>query len=203
MAWGRLVFVAAAALLEACVPATSPPVAAPPVVSIRLENVLISPTQANGRDWNNGFDAQQASTVQSGVQAALMALDPRAAVFALLAGPVSSRLAQPKPEGTAQICARTGCGRQIPITGQTNSLTPMFGVPFAHVTLDDTTLLRVSLMDHRWLGFANLPIGTVDLNARDLLTASSQGAGHVYDVRVDDQGTHQILFVGISVIREQ
>lgn len=132
-----------------------------------------------------------------------MVVDPHAAVLAVLAGPAASVLSKPKPEGGVQLCERGVCGVAVPIAGQSDTVTPMFGVPLQHVRLDDGVQLRVSLTDKRWFGFSSVPIGTVDLTANDLLAALNQGGGHVYDVRVDNQGTQQILFVGVSVIREQ
>jgi hypothetical protein len=132
-----------------------------------------------------------------------MAADPPYAVGAVLVGPAVAELAKPKPEGSVMLCQRGACGSPTPVVGQRDTVTPTFSVPFPHVALDDTVLVRLSLVDKRVLGLANEPIGTVDLNARDLVTALNVGAGHVYDVRVVDQGTHQILFVGVSVVREQ
>jgi hypothetical protein len=40
------------------------------------------------------------------------------------------------------------------------------------------------------------PIDAVELNSQDLKDA--RAAQQVFDVRVDDQGQHQLLFVGVS-----
>jgi hypothetical protein len=132
----------------------------------------------------------------------LTALNPPAACLAVLTEPSIAMPAKPTPEGTVQIyVGGQPVGVPVMLKGQNNSLTPEFTALFPHVVLDDRVQLRVMLINHR-LVLRSEPFGTVELNGRDLLAAFNLGQGHVFDVPVAAQEPHQILFVGVSAIRE-
>lgn len=178
----------------------SPPL--PTIVTVDVLSAMIGPSKADGRAWDGLPGARIPDAARAAVRAALGATNPYAAVGLVLAELVNTGTKPPDVQGTATMFfggQPTGPAQFLPKIQ--DSFTPSWLTParWSHVPLDDRVRIRVHF-DDADLQFDD-PIGDVELNAGHLATALA--AGTVSHIRVENQTQEQVLFVGISVMREQ
>lgn len=186
-------------------PESAPPVLvaplAPAFVSVDLLETTISPAKTGGSPWDGVGHVPDG--LLTAVSAALQAPAPVAAVLEILNGPVVQGIAKPEPIGNARLIVG---GQEGPVTflngvpGQRDTCTPQWAGPprWSHIQLRSNTRLRVQLFD-KDLEFDDA-IGTFELNTADFDAALRYG--RVFQVRVAEQTSQQVLFVGISVFAE-
>ena len=178
----------------------------PLYVTIRLEQVLVAPTKADGTPWDGlaFFQDTSGAKVAAAAIRAAMGSSPYATVAFTATLPIvmaaGEAFDKPDVSGTASLVQN---GQDIDtrtLEGLRDAYAPTFGTTWAHVPLLWSTALRVQLMD-RDLQF-NDPIGIATINAHDL-QAAMNAEGHAFPVRVDDQTMNQLLYVLVSVVVEQ
>ena len=172
---------------------------APSFARVTLVGITFAPNKPDGTQWD-GPGRVSAEDVQL-IAGALGAADPYAAVLAVLSKPTIQALEKPDAGGTAAlVSARGGPGPTTVLNAARDSFTPQFVGPptWNHVPLDGSVRLRVEVIDRD--AVFDDPAGVFEVNRDDMLRALQ--AGRVYQVRVADQTTRQVLFAGISVMAE-
>jgi hypothetical protein len=172
------------------------------LVTVVITDSIIAPGMADGTNWDGPGNVDP-SVVQA-VAAALLMSNAAAQVVSVLSGPALDNLDKPDPYGDAYATVFGVPGPMGDLASAdapaSNTFHPIWHTTwyFGNIPIDSDVRITVELMD------ADLiypdPIETVELNSTDLQAALA--AQQAYEVRVDDQGQHQLLFVGISVTQQ-
>jgi len=182
--------------------APPPPPPPPPerLVTVQIIDAVIGPGKADGSAWD-GFGSIP-SALSKSLSQALVGVNPYAAVLALLADPASRSLAKPDAYGSAQATLHGVATSAMPLATRAQAIsdnfTPIWPASWAfrNVPIDSDVRITVTLWD------ADLaiddPIGAVVINAADLKAALA--AQKKVEVKVDDQTSNQLLFVGITAV---
>lgn len=177
--------------------------ALPDYVQIAIVDAQIWPATANGECWDGFCTVSQDDlnkVAEALVQTGNVWADA-AAVGAVLAGLANGQYDLPDPIGTAWIW--NNGNYDIPtvladdVSSQQDTLTPSWpGSPgWTNVPLAKNLAVKIHIDDADLSN--NDTIGDVKLNYNDVVAALL--SKKVYPVRVQDQGSHLILFVGIDV----
>lgn len=180
-------------------------------VTVSLEDCVVGPGKADQNPWDPSITG--ASTIPpkvfSDLAVALGAIDPLAAVVGVLAGPTlnSAITASQKPDvyGTVRldVGGKIGIEYWLVERGQQmdDSYRPSFpsGSIYQHVPLDADVRIRFNLADADALDDDDA-IGIAVINSADLMAALA--AQKKYEVKVADQTSDQLVFIGISVLLE-
>jgi hypothetical protein len=171
-------------------------------VSVIITDSIIAPGMVDGSDWDGIGNVDP--TVEQAVAIALVGANPAADVLTALAGPALLNVDKPDPYGDSYVTAfgvPGGLGylasKDAPMPNTFHPIWPASWF-FPNVPIDSDVRITVELWDHD-VAFED-PIETVQLNSDDLKAALA--AQQAFEVRVDDQGQHQLLFVGISVAQQ-
>lgn len=178
-------------------PSQPAPAMLPSFVRIAIDDAVVGPGKVNGEPWDG--IGRLPPQVFSDLNAALSAYDPRMAVASTLGSLVSYGFKPPEPFGWVDLEVHGQAVGRYPLQGrgQRDTFTPTWdGPPTWHrVPLTPATHLRGQIFD-RDFQFHD-PIGTFVINYDHLIVALQ--ARKVYPVRVAEQTSRQILFVGIEV----
>jgi hypothetical protein len=156
----------------------------------------------DGSNWD-GIGSVDPAVTQA-VAVALVGANPAANVLAALAAPALANVDKPDPFGDASVTAFGIPGPSGPLASvdipASNTFHPLWqtGWTFVNIPIDSDVRITVRLWDADLLDHDS--IETVELNSTDLKAALS--AQQTLEIRVDDQGTYQLLFVGISVTQQ-
>jgi hypothetical protein len=169
--------------------------AAPRYVDVTLIDTTIGPTKADGAPWD-GFARPPVEGVGQ-LAELLTGAASYATVAGMLAGPVFNGIVPPEPFGQAWLACESPSLADIrELKSQQDTFTPTWrGEPtWQHVLLSPRVRIHVSLMDEDLSDHD--PIGTFELNERDI--ESALAAGHIVQIKVADQTHNQVLFAGLS-----
>jgi hypothetical protein len=171
-------------------------------VSVSIKSAIIAPGKTDGTNWD-GLGDVDPDLAQS-VAVALLGPSPAAAVLGAYAAPAVAALDKPDPYGDAQAIAFGVIGKPVALATFdapiSNTFNPIWrlGWSYTNVPIDSDVRIGITLWDSDLVD--DDPIDAVELNSQDLKDALA--AQQVFDVRVDDQGQHQLLFVGVSVTQQ-
>jgi hypothetical protein len=172
------------------------------LVSVIITDSIIAPGMADGTDWDGIGNVDP--DVVAAVATALAAPVPAVEVLKVLTGPLLLDVDKPDPYGDAYVTAfgiPGGVGDLASMASpDPNTFHPIWPANwfFPNVPIDSDVRVTVELWDSDLLYPDS--IEAVQLNADDLKAALA--AQQAVEVRVDDQGQHQLLFVGISVTQQ-
>lgn len=166
----------------------------PRLVRVSFVGLLAGPGKVDRTQWDGPGGTVSAEGWQQ-VASAIGAADPYAAAIGVLAGPTIQALEKPDCAGSAVLTSSAGTAAAYALLKQQDTFTPQWGgVTWEHVSLDDTTRIRVTVVD-RDLIFDD-PMGIFEIPSRWIRAALA--AGKVLAVPVHDQTNKQILFAMIS-----
>jgi len=176
--------------------------------TVLVEDAVIGPGKEDGTTWDPGFGSIP-SKVFNDLSNALAETDPVAAVLVVLSEPLLTQAidATQKPDiyGTLRLDGLGMIGTEYWLAERDlrteDSFTPAFPGPvgYQQVPIDADVRLRIHLLDADALD-ADDEVGTFVVNGAAMRAALL--AQTKYEVRVADQTTNQVLFVGISVLQE-
>lgn len=185
----------------------------PQTVQIEILDAMIYPSPKNGECWDN-FCSLTQDDFNKVAEALASSGDPyavAAAVAVALGGILNEAGAPPDPIASATIWDGGAFASPVDLAhwghNYSDTYTPTWLGDEAHnnakgwtaVPLNDGLRIRVDIQDtdSAGLGDPDDPIGVVEINYDDAVAAYL--AKQSYPVRVDDQGSGLVLFVGISV----
>ena len=170
----------------------------PRSVRVSLHGVTIAMGKFDGTMWDGPGHVPAGQLQRLGL--ALGATNPYAVVISILGEPVNQALEKPEVFGQAMLVTGAGYGPPTQLSARRDTFTPDFGGPpsWSGVPLNGTVRLSVTLTDDD-LFFPD-PMGSFQLNERDLVQALREG--RVAQIRVAEQTSNQILFAAISVMGE-
>lgn len=183
----------------------------PEFVQLEILDAAVYPSPKGGQCWDGACSISQEDLNALAVELAKTG-DPYAialAVAAVLGGIVNEAGSPPDPIATATIWGSQGFGSALSLAkwgyNYSDTYTPTWKGDEAYgnakgwtdVPLNSELRVRIDILDTENIGDADDPIGVVELNYDDVVDAYL--AKQSYPVRVDDQGSGLVLFVGISV----
>ncbi len=173
------------------------------LVSVVIIDSIVAPGMDDGTNWDGLGDVDPAIT--QAVAVALVGPNPAAKVLAILGDAALTNIDKPDPFGDAYVTAfgipnAPGDLARVDFPVP-NTFNPIWhaGWFFPNIPIDSDARVTIGLWDADLLDHD--PIDAVQINSQDLKDALA--AQQTFPVRVDDQGKHQLLFVGISVAQQQ
>jgi hypothetical protein len=167
----------------------------PAFVNVEFRGALIGPSKFDGAAWDG--PGQLDATAQNGLERALAALDPYAAVLSFFTNPALIALERPEPFGHVRAAVNGVVVQQLelPLT-QRDTLAPLWSnARLIGVPLVVDTRLEIELYDKDLV--ADDGMGAATITASDV--AAALRVGIVHHVRVAEQTNNQVLFIDISV----
>jgi hypothetical protein len=174
-------------------------------VKIQIESALIGPGKADGTNWDgpgriDPKTVQGVGGIMSQVATGVFAGGPAGALVAVtpfVAGPTMSLTAKPDTFGTVDANWRGGTA-SVKLPKQQDTITPTWAVPLEHIKLTEELKLRITLKDKDLVNDDDMGVAILDY--RDVVAALENGK--VYPVAVGSQTQNQVLFISITVERE-
>ncbi|HEY4244001.1 MAG TPA: hypothetical protein VGM88_29505 [Kofleriaceae bacterium] len=166
---------------------------------VSIIGAVIGPCKSDGHDWDGPGSHVDPDTTRRLVRA-LGGSNIYGAAAEIMTELAQASFDKPDVFGTADLLTPSGEEHlALPLHYRDNFTPEWSNADFPHVPLDDSTRIRVSLIDKDLVN--DDVIGTVELNRADLEAALRAGA--VFPVPVFQQSANQILFIRISVIAAQ
>lgn len=173
----------------------------PSIVSIRIVETVARPWKQSGHLWDLNAVADPESIRQLAL--ALGASERHASVVAFLGKLVADGWGPPDQLGAVSFFSGGQWSATAALGSRDTNLENQFVSDWLqewnHIPVEETMRISVSLIDEDFE--YDDTIGTVELNYDDVIAAVQ--AKQVYYAPVDDQGSGNVLFVGISVAVEQ
>jgi hypothetical protein len=171
------------------------------LVTVRLEDAMISPVKADGKPWDVATPLVEPAARSEIVAAMNKEKDPRRAYDAAAAAIAKLGDAWGRPDVAGRAIVDQNDGKQDTRTFESglDTFTPHIGVEWTHVPLSHWTTMHMYFVEKDPGGTQD--IGNVVLSAHDLAKALER-RGETHHVRVDDQTNGQVLYVGIVVTAE-
>jgi len=169
-------------------------------VNVSIVSATIGPCKADGKKWDGIGNAPAGAAAQ--IAKLLLDDNPYTGIAQALAGITMASTDKPDPYGFVEVAVdgefKPNLKRNLYPDGKIvkDTFTPQFPTnEWRAIPLDRGTRFRVTLIDKDIA--QDDPIGTVEINDRDLRAALE--AEKVYQVKVADQSQNQVLFIGLSV----
>jgi hypothetical protein len=173
------------------------------LVTVQIKDAIIAPGMSDGSDWDGIGNVDP--SVLRGVASALLESDPAAAVAVALTNPALDNVDKPDPYGSAQptVYGVTYAPDALATRDQAlpDTFQPIWPSTwlYKNIPIDTDVRIAVDLWDKDLV--EDDTIGSAEIDSTDLKAALA--AQKKYEVRVDDQTSGQLLFIGISVVQQQ
>jgi len=174
------------------------------LVSVRIIDAVVGPGKQDGTQW----DAANAipDSLKKAILTALVGPNPYNDVIVAFADPLLSSLDKPDPIGTAQLTAfgmtlapNVLAKDPAPSTSK-DTFTPTWPPDWQYVNIPIDTDVRITIRLEDSDLVVNDPIRPAEINSTDLKAALA--AQKKWNVKVADQTSNELLFVGISVTEQ-
>ncbi len=168
----------------------------PTYYDVTLQQVLLSVAKASGEPWD-GLGAAVAQEVIDAFVAELESDDPLGGLIAFFGSALVRELEKPDAYGVLFIEGPGLEPTEIELVERNNTFAPRWDAGYTLVPANDAVRLVIELSDADVL--LDDDVGRVVITADDIRQAA--GAGGPHPIRVDAQGTGQIVLVVLDVQR--